>query len=284
MNQEYPVVLLQCRGLDDPALPADQAAHAGDLLDRRSRQPALAGRPTESAGRLAPRRRTPPTPDRAAGAAPSPFPRGELPRRRPHVSRTPPHAVRRREGHASTACDGRDDAARGGRRLGLPACRDGRLHRRRRQRRRPVRGALRRRERVARVQPTRRRCSIVVIPIVGISCDRPRPDDDSRKACRKTGRFAARARATSPTGRRPRGLARLLVVGVELAQPVLDADHLRPAARRLRRPRPACAHRLLRLRADAPRRPCSGRRRTAWTRSASSSSSTRCPTQAGVRT
>ena len=65
----------------------------------------------------------------------------------------PPHAVRRRQGHGLPGLRRRPHAARGGRRRGLPARRDRRVHRRRRQRLGPVRGAHRRRERVARLQP-----------------------------------------------------------------------------------------------------------------------------------
>ena len=89
----------------------------------------------------------------------------------------------------------------------------------------------------------------------------------------------ARLQQLRQPGRRRHGLAGAVVGAVQLAQPVLgarspSASRPTPATSWTRGPRPA---------STAPscwrRRRCSGRRPTAWTRSASSSSTTRCPTR-----
>ena len=54
LQQEYPVVILQCRGLDDASLPRREAAASGDLLDRLGR-PAVADHPLRRRGDLDPR-------------------------------------------------------------------------------------------------------------------------------------------------------------------------------------------------------------------------------------
>ena len=111
-------------------------------------------------------------------------------------------------------------------------------------------------------------CSLVVIPIMGISCDadarraarrRPAPAGRGRgrrRRCRADGvllRPAVRARANRPAGRaRPRRQRCAVVGGVELAQPDLGAADLRAARERLRRGRQDRRRRHLRLGADDP--------------------------------
>ena len=117
-------------------------------------------------------------------------------------------------------------------------------------------------------------CSIVVIPIMGISCV------DADTECRRTGRFAPgseqlRQRRASTSRCRPLYWWSASNWRNRVAVP-LD---VRPAAGRVRRARHARPHRLLRLRADEPGFAAVVARRTAWTRSGSSSSTTGCPTR-----
>ena len=220
---------------------------------------AVAGRPLRGRGRVDARTstRTPPTRTRhqrhvAVAVA----------RRVPAASTTPACYATHltpfvsAKGKVYPACDVDNMPPEAGVGRRVPARRDRRLHRRRRQRLGPVRGAHRRRERVARLQrqdrvldrrhPDRRH---QLRPGVGT---RRQPDAaPSRRAARPAG--SLRGRATS------------LGDGVDQAvSPALwwsasnwrnrfvDPDHLRPAAGRVRHPRPARADRLLRLGAARP--------------------------------
>ena len=87
----------------------------------------------------------------------------------------------------------------------------------------PVRGAQRRRERVARLHPQGRLLDRgdpdrrAQLRPAGDADDRP---DAIEKACRKGGRFPPGSSNFANAGRRPGGLAGAVVVGVQLAQPV----------------------------------------------------------------
>ena len=136
LNQEYPVVIMQCRGTDDPILPARAAAAPRDLLDQLGRA-ALADHAARTARRSGPTTSTPPRPTRPAVG------HGPVPRRRtsarPRTSRPTTPTSRRSSPPTAPifpACDAEHDAAGGGGRCGVPAGRDRRLHRRRRHRRR----------------------------------------------------------------------------------------------------------------------------------------------------
>ena len=207
-------MILQCRGLDDPTPAGRAAARARDLLDR----PRVTQRTQVRA--TTPRRRgaTTCTPTEADNAPRSPgWPRSrpECARRRRRFStHLTPFVARQR--HGLRGLHRRDDAARGRRRRGLPARRDRRLHRHRRQRLRckfEVRS--RRRERVARLHRQGRLLDRGH-PDRGHQLRPRRPDPTT---CMPQGRpVRSPARATSPTqgvdqavvarpcgGRRPTG-------------------------------------------------------------------------------
>ena len=141
-------MILQCRGVDDPTLPAEQQLSPGDLLDL-ARRAALAARSTT------PRRSgattcTPTDADQRArspgiDAVPAPECHDVADLLRP-TSRPS-----RRQRHGLPGLHAPTHAARGGGRRGLPAGRDRGLHRRDGNGAGAVRGAHRRRERVARL-------------------------------------------------------------------------------------------------------------------------------------
>ncbi|NHA00352.1 hypothetical protein G5V59_10165 [Nocardioides sp. W3-2-3] len=93
-------------------------------------------------------------------------------------------------------------------------------------------------------------CSIVVVPILGISLRQAgRHHADLDRPRLPQGRPASGGlQQLRRRGRRPGRLAVAVVVGVQLAQPLQHPGHLRPAGRRVRHPRPARAHQVLRLR------------------------------------
>ena len=128
LNQEYPVVIMQCRGTDDPSLPAakqvrPQTCWTGSVAERSQVQP-LRGR-----GGLDPRCRRGRC-GLAAGLRHDPVPEREgVPDRGHGGLLHPPDAVRRREGDHLSGLRLRPHASGGGGRRGLPARRDRRLHR-----------------------------------------------------------------------------------------------------------------------------------------------------------
>ena len=262
-----------------PLCPAKQQLRPETCWTARSpsarRSPARSPSATWSHDRLA----TPPTRSGCPGSPPS-----RRPRSAPTADQAPyftqAHPVRGRQRHRLPGVRRRHHAARGGRRRGLPAGRDRRLHRRRRHRARSqfeVRCDVENESLGCTDKVT---CSIVVIPINGLSCDRPaEPATIADDACRKGGQFAPGLEQLRQRGRRPGGVAGTVVVGVQLAQPVLRSRS--PSA--CRRTPATCSTRARRPASTAPscspRRRCSGRRRTASTRSGSSSSTTRCPTR-----
>ena len=124
-------------------------------------------------------------------------------------------------------------------------------------------------------------CTIVVIPINGLSCDKPaEPATIEDEACRKGGRFPAGSsnfanegvdQAVSPAlWWSASNWADRLSIPITFGLPPDTCDILDP--------RPPTGFYGS---GSSPRRRCSGPRRTAWTRSASSSSTTRCPTRPG---
>ena len=284
LQQEYPVVILQCRGRDDAVAPGGEAAASRDLLDRVGR-PAVADHPVRRARRPGPTTSTRDAGRQGAGLRHDPVPdRGGVPDRRPGPVLHPADAVRRREGQASTRpATARPHAARGGRRT--------RPSRPPRSRPSPTPTAPARSQFEVRSDVENESlgcnhkvaCSIVVIPINGLSCDRPSEPGDDRPT-----RPAARAAGSRPgssnfsqRGRRPGGLARRCGgrrptgrTGSRSRSP--SACRRTPATSSTRGRRPAST-----APSCWPRRRCSGPRRTAWTRSASSSSTTRCPTRPG---
>ena len=233
--------------------PAKQLA-PGDLLDRVGRA-ALPDHPVRRRGGLDPRPRTPTPADkeRVSGIDAVPDGRG-VPDRRHRPVLHPADAVRRRQRHASTrpatptTCRPRRRSARRSRRPRSPRSPTPTA---------PARCSSRcaATSRTSRSAATHKvACSIVVIPIVGPQlrpagrARRPRAD----KACRKGGQFPPGSSNFANEGVDQAVSPVAVVVGVQLAQPVLDPDHLRPAAGHLRHPRPAAADRLLRLRAARP--------------------------------
>ena len=267
-------MILQCRGVDDPTLPLDQQLRPETCWTlgapqrsparrrRRGRRGATTSTPTDadSGRRVRARRRS----------------RAGVPRRDPTPSRPtsprswPPTA------RSTPACDAR--------RRCRPRRRSAPPSRPPRSRPSPTSTATGQVQFEVRTDVENESlgcndkvaCSIVVIPIEGISCARR---SDPRRACRRAA-SSSRARATSPTRASTRPSRRLLwwsasnwrnrfSIPITFGLPPDACDVLDDRA----------ADRLLRLRADGPGRRCSGRRRTAWTRSGSSSSTTRCPTR-----
>ena len=64
LQQEYPVVIMQCRGIDDPSAADREAGPAGDLLDRLG-GPALPDHPVRRRGGVDPRPAAPRPPTRS---------------------------------------------------------------------------------------------------------------------------------------------------------------------------------------------------------------------------
>ena len=199
-NQEYPVVIMQCRGTDDPTCrPTQQlapetcwtAVGRAALPGRRGRRARPPGRTTS----------TPTAADKAAGCRASTRSRRRRTARPPTSRRTSrtstPFAAAK--GTVFPACDADSmppEAAVG---AAFPAGRDRRLHRRRRQRHGAVRGPQRRRERVAGLQPRGRLLGrrdpdrrALLRPAVVAADDRP-----TRPAARPAA--SSPGRATSPT-------------------------------------------------------------------------------------
>ena len=174
-----------------------------------------------------------------------------------------------------------------GRRLGPAEQRDVRRHRRRTARARPTS--------TSGPPPTTPRwaarptvaCSLVAVPIMGISCDAtaaalPAADQPARRGRRRGCRLPRRPGDFAPgqvvQPHRRRGLAvsgALWWSRVELAQPDQRPADVRAAVERLRRRRQRTAGRRLRLGAADRRRRPSGRRNSAWTASCSLHSTSR---------
>ncbi len=189
LQQEYPVVVMQCRGTDDPTLPADQQLQPSTCWTASVAQRSQLVRSTSEAtwthdayadaSRQGARVGHRPVPDRG------------VPQRRHRAVLHPPDAVPGRQRHPVRRLRRRLDAARGGRRRRVPGGRDRGVHRRGRRRIGAVRAAQRRRERVARLQQ------------LGGVLDRGHPDrrpqlrpagragrPSADRSCRKLGRFA----------------------------------------------------------------------------------------------
>ena len=97
-------MIMQCRGTDDPSLPLETAGAARDLLDRLGR-PAVPDHPVRRRGDLDPRlRRDAADKERLSGMTPVPG-QGRVPHRERRRVFTRPHAVRGRVGKVFAACD-----------------------------------------------------------------------------------------------------------------------------------------------------------------------------------
>ena len=248
--EEYPVVLLECRGTDSSARAGGPAAHARDLLDGNAAERyqetystpflAVARRPLRRPQRTA--RRSSARPPRARRtASPAPYTEHWVPFVAANGTVYPGGA----NGCGGTAPEA---VAVGG--STLPEQHDLRHHPNRRHRIGPVRRVDQPGQRLARLlrhgavrtggradhghqlrrggrRPARCRPS------------RPGPEaDDAAAGCEQTGAFAPGQTHAVRPGRTARRQRPAVVVGLELAQPHHGPAQLRPAVERLRRREP----------------------------------------------
>ena len=279
-SRSTPVVIMQCRGRDDASLSAEQQLRPETCwtgsVAQRSQITRSDGEATWTHDLYA----DPSAKERVSGIVP--FPTTDVcPVRRPGALLHPADALRGEVREGVRGVRQRAHATRGRGRRGLPAGRDRSLHRLHRLGQRRVRDAQRRRERVARAATTRSTAASSSSRSTGCPATRPpiRPRSRTRPAARVDG-FRP-ARATSPTRASTRRCPRRC--GGPLPTGPTGSRSRSPSACR---PTPATSSTRARRPASTgpscwPRRRCSGRRRTAWTRSASSSSTTRCPTTPG---
>lgn len=189
LNQEYPVVILQCRGLDDPSLPVKRQLRPETCWTGSVAQRSQVTRSDSEASWLHDLDATPEQKARISGMDPFPTsevcPTADIP---PYSTRLTPFVAR--NGTTYAACDADNmppEAAVG---AAFPPAEiaaftdlDGRGEVQFEVRSDIENESLGCNHEVA--------CSIVVIPIVGLSCDQPSsPMTRSDQACRKGGRFA----------------------------------------------------------------------------------------------
>ncbi len=251
LQQEYPVVIMQCRGVDNATLPLAKQLRPETCWTASVAQRSQVLRSDSDSLWRQDLFEDDVDKARVSGIDPLPPGRG-MPRCRHRSVRHAPDGVRRSRRHGLPGLRQRLDAAGSGRGCRLPAGRDRLVHRRERQRFGPVRGAQRRRERIARLlrhgcllhrrHPDRR-------PQL---CCANRADRDRRPRVPQARPLRPRVEQLHQRRHRPVCRSGPVVVGVQLAQPVHHPDHLRSAARHLRRARHPSAHRLLRLGAARP--------------------------------
>ncbi len=247
LQQEYPVVILQCRGVDDPSLPEARQLRPETCWTASVAQRSQITRSEAEASWTHDSTR-PPRTRRVSGLRP--FPSAEICPTAdidPYFTRLTPFVAA--DGKVFEACDSAHmppEAAVG---AAFPSAEvaaftdlDGTGEVQFEVRSDVENESLGCNHKVA--------CSIVVIPIAGLSCDQPsNPMTRADQACRKGGRFTPGSSNFANDGVDQAVSPALWWSAVELDEPLRHPDHLRPAARHLRRPRLTAADRLLRLRA-----------------------------------
>lgn len=187
--QEYPVVVLQCRGTDDPSLPADQQVRPetcwASSVEQRSQRLRSRSEATWTVDRFAD------AADRELVSGMSPFPSAACDGLESTVAYTHLTEFVGADGTVYPSCAADKMAPEAGIDAAFPPSEvaaftdldgKGSLHF-------EVRSSV---ENESLGCSHEVACSIVVIPILGISCDTPSATMTStERACRKTGRFAA---------------------------------------------------------------------------------------------
>lgn len=189
LNQEYPVVIMQCRGTDDPSLPLKKQVRPETCWTASVAQRSQITKSETEAAWLHDLDATPEQKARVSGMDPFPTaeecPTADIP---PYATKLTPFAAR--NGTTYAACDADHmppEAAVGAAfppaELAAFTDMDGRGEVQFEVRSDVENESLGCNHDVA--------CSVVVIPIVGLSCDQPStPMTRSDQACRKGGRFA----------------------------------------------------------------------------------------------